>query len=453
MTEQLVLEVIDGPMDGLNCLIDRQSTIGRNVGNILSLALDLEVSGRHVEILREGPSWCLRDLQSTNGTWLKGKKLPPGKTSPVKTGEIFIAGSTIIQLFQGSILDVLSSFSDKGFSDPRKEYTFSPEFTPVWEELYADLPAEGGYCDIRRLFLALVKQVDEREGVDFAAVRTLQSDGRYKVLDPSLAHANLRPMLQTMPQTLIIAPRVWRVLDLAARKDKEGITPLHFCRALLEEGRSLVSRYIRAEYGLLEKFGISLARPAGKGVVAAPSAAESPAGPEAPSPVAPLPDQNGNERPWLDFAMKLERILKGFLDDAESPVAGSGSVHPPALQGSVEEAIRHAPDRAARDAIIAGRLDTLSHLLVLLLAAQREGYATFAARLGARIGKALAAETDEQNKGLLPLGKKTLDPQEITNIIRATLSKVESEGMGEQVIREQIRTKLQKYAQQSQQAG
>ncbi|MFH1216386.1 MAG: FHA domain-containing protein [Pseudomonadota bacterium] len=450
MTEQLVLEVIDGPMDGLNCLIDKQGNIGRNVGNILSLALDLEISGRHAEILREGPSWCLRDLQSTNGTWIKGKKIDPGKTFPLKMGDTFIAGSTIIQLFQGSILDVLNSFSDKGFSDPRKEYVFSPEFDPVWQELYDHMPPEGNYCDIRKMFLALVKAVDEKEGEEFSSVRTLSSGARYKILDPCLANIGLQPMLQTMPQTLVIAPRVWRVLDLAAKKDKEGITPLHFCKAVLEEGRSLVSRYIRSDQPLLERFGVFFGRPQpGKaaGISQAPDVSRPlPTGPEA---SAPRPEENYDERIWLDFVLKIERIIKGFLDDAESPIAGAGKQQLPELEGNLQEALRVALDKTGREKIISARLETLSHLLVLILAAQREGYMDFATRLGARISKALAA-TDDQSKGLLPLGKKALTAQDITNTIRATLTKVESEGMGEQVIREQIQTKLRKYREKSQ---
>lgn len=450
MTEQLVLEVIDGPMDGLNCLIDKQGNIGRNVGNILSLALDLEISGRHAEILREGPSWCLRDLQSTNGTWLKGKKIQPAKTFPLKMGDTFIVGSTIIQLFQGSILDVLNSFSDKGFSDPRKDYVFSPEFNPVWEELSNSMPAEGGYCDISRLFLALIKAMDEKEGEQFSSVRTLLSGARYKILDPCLANINLQPMLQTMPGTLIIAPRVWRVLDLAAKKDKEGITPLHFCKALLEEGRSLVSRYIRSDQPLLERFGISYGRPQpGRAAALSPAPDVSPSAPAEPAMAESRSEQSHDDPLWLDFALKIERIAKGFLDDAESPVAGTNKLQLPELEGDLREALRLASDKTGREKILEARLETLYHLLVLLLAAQREGYMPFAARFGARLGKALA-DTDDQGKGLLPLGKKALTPQDIANTVRATLTKVESEGMAEQVVREQIQTKLRKYKEKSQ---
>ena len=73
MSDTVVLEVIGGPMDGLRGLIDKKGTIGRKVGNALSLALDEEVSGRHAEILKEGHDWCIRDLNSTNGTFFQNE--------------------------------------------------------------------------------------------------------------------------------------------------------------------------------------------------------------------------------------------------------------------------------------------------------------------------------------------------------------------------------------------
>ena len=44
MSDTVVLEVIGGPMDGLRGLINMKGTVGRKVGNSLSLALDEEVS-------------------------------------------------------------------------------------------------------------------------------------------------------------------------------------------------------------------------------------------------------------------------------------------------------------------------------------------------------------------------------------------------------------------------
>ena len=154
MTEQLLLEVIDGPMDGLNCLIDKKGKIGRSVGSVLSLALDLEVSGHHAELTIEGPSWCLRDLSSTNGTWFKGQKLTPETSYPLKINDVFLIGSTIIQTFQGSILDVVGSISDNGFEDPRNKYTLSSDVQTVWDKLYASVGKEGTFCDIS-VFIAI----------------------------------------------------------------------------------------------------------------------------------------------------------------------------------------------------------------------------------------------------------------------------------------------------------
>ena len=50
-------------------------TIGRKPGNDLMLALDSYISGKHAEIIADGPNVTLTDLGSTNGTVVNGAKL------------------------------------------------------------------------------------------------------------------------------------------------------------------------------------------------------------------------------------------------------------------------------------------------------------------------------------------------------------------------------------------
>ncbi len=85
-------------MDGLCGLIERKGTIGRKVGNSLSLALDEEVSGRHAEIVKEGHDWCVRDLSSTNGTFHMNEKLLPNRSYPLNMADVLLVGSTILKL-------------------------------------------------------------------------------------------------------------------------------------------------------------------------------------------------------------------------------------------------------------------------------------------------------------------------------------------------------------------
>ena len=68
----------------------------------------------------------------------------------------------------------------------------------------------------------------------------------------------------------------------------------------------------------------------------------------------------------------------------------------------------------------------------------------FAKKLCSRINKKIAASADPSSN-ILSLGKKSPTAQDIANIIRATLTKIESEGLSEQVVRKTIQNKIEKY--------
>jgi len=70
-----VLEILDGDRAGeVVAIPDRPLRIGRKPGNDLVLA-DEKTSGSHAEIVLEGDRCILRDLGSTNGTLLDGKRV------------------------------------------------------------------------------------------------------------------------------------------------------------------------------------------------------------------------------------------------------------------------------------------------------------------------------------------------------------------------------------------
>jgi pSer/pThr/pTyr-binding forkhead associated (FHA) protein len=66
-----------------------RTTLGRRPDNALSFN-DVKVSGVHVEVVKDGDGFVLRDLGSTNGTWLDGRKVTEvalGHGDRVKIGE------------------------------------------------------------------------------------------------------------------------------------------------------------------------------------------------------------------------------------------------------------------------------------------------------------------------------------------------------------------------------
>lgn len=84
-----VLEILDGDRAGeVLDLSDQPLRIGRKPGNHLVLA-DEKVSGVHCEVVREGDRQVLRDLGSTNGTFLDGKRITELVLTP---GDVVVIG-------------------------------------------------------------------------------------------------------------------------------------------------------------------------------------------------------------------------------------------------------------------------------------------------------------------------------------------------------------------------
>jgi pSer/pThr/pTyr-binding forkhead associated (FHA) protein len=68
-----------------------KTTVGRSDANVLVIRDD-SVSARHCEILTHGPEVIIRDLGSSNGTFVNGTRLC-NQQSPLKSGQTFRIGS------------------------------------------------------------------------------------------------------------------------------------------------------------------------------------------------------------------------------------------------------------------------------------------------------------------------------------------------------------------------
>jgi hypothetical protein len=75
-------------------LVDARLVIGRSNACHLVLADDT-VSRRHAELFVEGGRWLLRDLGSSNGTWLNGRRIVE---SEVRPGDVLHLGGARIRL-------------------------------------------------------------------------------------------------------------------------------------------------------------------------------------------------------------------------------------------------------------------------------------------------------------------------------------------------------------------
>jgi signal transduction histidine kinase/pSer/pThr/pTyr-binding forkhead associated (FHA) protein len=82
---EYVLRVTGGPSAGKEFVLTAaESTLGRAVTADISLA-DMIISRHHTSIYFEGDHWVVKDLESTNGTWLHGRRIKGPTPLPLAT--------------------------------------------------------------------------------------------------------------------------------------------------------------------------------------------------------------------------------------------------------------------------------------------------------------------------------------------------------------------------------
>jgi pSer/pThr/pTyr-binding forkhead associated (FHA) protein len=75
-----------------------KTTIGRLEDNLFSLG-EPSISSHHCELVRQGDDFLVRDLNSTNGTFINGEQI---KESVLKPGQILRLGQIEIRLESGA---------------------------------------------------------------------------------------------------------------------------------------------------------------------------------------------------------------------------------------------------------------------------------------------------------------------------------------------------------------
>ena len=454
-------------MDGLRGLIVRKGTIGRKVGNSLSLAMDEEVSGRHVEIAKEGHDWCVRDLNSTNGTFMN-EKLKAGRSYPLKENDILLVGTTILQIAPGREGEEQMPFSEINFNDPRTHFTMTPGLTHVWNQIFHSIEEEHtatrNFCDVERFFISLMEDVDEKGSAGYECVRLLKTPGRYQILAKWLVKVSVGNSFRGQAGALTIAPRVWRVMSLATDRKKGTIGIGDILGAMLEEGGSLASRYMRKDKQFMEAFGMKLRRGASDRTVmdvvrsamkspdppvSSPAAwgsmgVEQPTVSSGPSHQVPSPHMtSGLDDTWKVFGQRMERLVSGFLIDAINPVASQQGFRPPGLDKNLEEVLAASyGDSKHLNQRIKQHLDTLYNLLVVILSSQRDGYKAFGDHICTMLASTTAGIKDGRSL-MLPMGKKSVDVEDLMVKVKAMLRRMESEGASETIVRDIIKKKLQ----------
>ena len=93
----IVIEVMNGPEDGREIICNEiPFTIGRANKNAVSLRCDQLISRCHARISKSDKGFTLTDLGSTNGTFVRKKKVLD--QANIKQDELFRVGGTSLRI-------------------------------------------------------------------------------------------------------------------------------------------------------------------------------------------------------------------------------------------------------------------------------------------------------------------------------------------------------------------
>ncbi|MDR3128095.1 MAG: FHA domain-containing protein [Bifidobacteriaceae bacterium] len=97
--KKYVLQVVEGSQINKSLPLDnRDITVGRSGDNDIVLKDDF-VSAKHLKVYRDGKKIYLEDLSSTNGTFIKGKRVYG--INEIKIGQLFTLGTNGLEVRMG----------------------------------------------------------------------------------------------------------------------------------------------------------------------------------------------------------------------------------------------------------------------------------------------------------------------------------------------------------------
>lgn len=101
------------------------------------------ISGRHLELYRQGNSWCFRDLQSSNGTYLNGKmvgggQLHSGDALSIGACRLILSETTIAITYCGQVtINISHDRESKGISSVEEPYPYYFKQSPRLKEEFS----------------------------------------------------------------------------------------------------------------------------------------------------------------------------------------------------------------------------------------------------------------------------------------------------------------------------
>ena len=136
--------ILNGPHQGKSFNLECDTAcIGRSPDNDIQIK-DSSISRSHLNILRGKKRYFVEDLRTTNGTFINGKRLEPGKEFEVKEGLPIVIGRVLISLGKASsedsaniqnLADLSGELSTTGIFtlDRRRPYTTTKNLELIYK--------------------------------------------------------------------------------------------------------------------------------------------------------------------------------------------------------------------------------------------------------------------------------------------------------------------------------
>ena len=170
------LYILAGPEKGKSFALESDLvTIGRGPDSNIRIR-DKSVSRRHLEIIRKGNQYFIKDLKSKNGTYINEERIEPGKPFEIEQGLPFVIGKTWFSVGEAylgedeALMTVLDSVDlAKEMSESGTVFVQDRPMTPqgniellykVFHILEQSLNINEILANILRDLLVLLKRVD-----------------------------------------------------------------------------------------------------------------------------------------------------------------------------------------------------------------------------------------------------------------------------------------------------
>jgi len=109
----LVLEAIDGPLTGQRITVaHNQFQIGAGTDNDLRIASDAHLSSTHALFETANDHWSVRDQDSSNGTFIDGRRLAAERSHELQAGQILRVGASEFRVFFGETARAAAPISE-----------------------------------------------------------------------------------------------------------------------------------------------------------------------------------------------------------------------------------------------------------------------------------------------------------------------------------------------------